>query len=398
MDRMCSIIPTPPVPLPTDTQGYQYGITMDTEKDLTALFDMIPLPAPGAIMGTDVDVKTIPGTSTTAKGTPVIEQVHVTYPAILAGSYPGVKADMLLQTNRDGGFTGLRLIGITPNSFGTTFLPINLGSITGIYGTAGNDILLSQIYDILDGAGIYIPPTLESLSGATITYTFTFDGFMDNGVVPGEDYGFWMDFNAIAYKDAALDYGLTGYHNLCATELADTRFNFVIAEVAQDLNTGTARHAAGSWSTNAITLIQCDGDYTFNTTTTYPTILDIDLAGEIKNNAYFIFDQDIPAGASLTGKYNNTVIGTAWAIGGLVGQLGLSITFLTGLFSLIPVHPHHWKDIVDKQSCGHSQSTSLRRSFINRYIQPGYAASRSTEWCRLSLWCIVGSSVSQHQH
>ncbi|HOW25917.1 MAG TPA: YDG domain-containing protein [Bacteroidales bacterium] len=327
-----SIVPTPPVPLPTETQGYQYGITMDTEKDLTALFDMIPL-APPAVMPANYTVKTIPGTSVSASGTPFYTPVSITYPVILAGSYPGVKADMLLHTDRDGGFGGLRLLELTPNPCSPTpcnLTSISLGDVPGVYGVDGNDILLSTLYDMINGPSSYIPPTLESMSGVTVNYLFIYDGIMN-----GSDYDFNIEYNAIAYKDASLDYG----DELCETELADTEVHIMVAPVTQTLAAGAA---TGS-GTAPITITQCDGQFVFNTTTTYPAIQAIDLAGEIKNNGWFKCDKFIPAGTIIAWNYNSGAATGSYTVpaGGWAANSTHYLSLLTGAGTPTPLVGHN---------------------------------------------------------
>ncbi len=272
----------PPYPLTgnPDPEGFTWAITMADDKHVRAIFEMNALPDPGMIMSDGFTINTIPGTDEVAKGTPVIVPLTATYPTISAGLFPGVRVDALLHTDRTGGFDGLRILDISPapGVVGT----IDLGTVAGVFGDYGNDILLSDIFDIITSPSDFIAPLLEDESGKTINWVFTFDGFMEEEV-------FTVTISTVAYKDAALEFG----DELCPTVLADSEFEIEVAEVEQTLTADTP-------------IIECGGPFEFSTTITYPIIQNIDLAGEILANAILRTDKAMPAGTTITWTYAQT--------------------------------------------------------------------------------------------
>ncbi|HNS17962.1 MAG TPA: YDG domain-containing protein [Bacteroidales bacterium] len=273
----------PPYPLTgnPDPEGFTWAITMAGDKHVKAIFEMNDLPDPGMFMSDGFSIRTIPGTDDDAKGTPLIVPLTATYPTIPDNAYPGVRADALLSTDREGGFSGLRILDISPapGVVGT----IDLGTVAGVYGVYGNDILLSDIFDLVTVPSDFIAPLLEDESGKTINWVFTFDGFM-------EAETFTVTVSTIAYKDAALEFG----DELCETVLASSEFDIEVADVEQ------------TFTPELSPIIECGGPFEFSTTITYPTIYKVDLAGEILANAILKTDKAIPAGATITWTYTQT--------------------------------------------------------------------------------------------
>ncbi len=263
-----------------EPQGYTHKIIMTANKQVTAIFGMVDLPTPGMFMSADFTIKTIPGTDAAAKGTPVIVPITATYPVIAPGSYPDVRADALLSTNRSGGFAGIRILDISPLPAGWTVGTIELGTIPGLDGYTGNNILLSDIFDIIGAPNDFTPPLLEDESGKTINWVFTLDGLNE-----GDPTNFYVDVATIAYQDADVDFDA----DLCETILADTRIYVVLAECTQTLSTSE--------------IVNCNSSFAFSNTIQYPAIQNIDLAGEIKNNGYFISDKLIPSGTTIAWTY-----------------------------------------------------------------------------------------------
>jgi len=269
------ILPSPPVPLPPDDQGYQYGLTMNTQKDITAVFKMVDLDPP-MTMSDDFSIAAIPGTDPLAIGTPLIVHLDATYPTITTGTYPGVLVDALLQTTRTNGFTGLRILDITPNPGGLSF-PIVLDGIEGIFGVDANDLLLSAIFDYANGITIYSTPTLESQSGIDLDWVITFDGFL-------VEETFDVTISTVAYQDPDIDLGFIDPPfsiedpGLCWTVLADTEIDVTVEDVQQAIGAGLTVPASGPRDLS-LQLIKCctgtDG-FQFWTTMEYPAIENVD--------------------------------------------------------------------------------------------------------------------------
>jgi hypothetical protein len=311
----------PPVGNP-DPQGYEWALTVLGHQTVKAIFELDWIGVYTMTQTADFDVKTIPGIDPNAKGTPVIVEIDATYPVITPGDFPGVLVDALLQTDRAGGFTGLRVLGITPNPGGMTF-PIELG----LLGDGGNDIFVSDIFAAGIGAA-WAAPTLESQSGATVNWVVTLDGFLDEDT-------FEVLVSTVAYKNK-------NDGDLCLNTLATTAIDVTVeGVVSQELN---------PLALAPVQIVHCGGPFEFEHLIEYPEIVNIGLP--IVSNAQISSTCDLNGATinwSVTGGFGDpsgtygvgAVLPThlSTIVGGTVPMEDLSLLSLDWHFEFVDVPP-----------------------------------------------------------